>query len=80
MKRLYLRLTTTFTTLFVSLLIMALFEAIFLMEKGLKAKGESILMTIVVIVMTLFTIVLSAGSTILVISLTKKSKRSTYSL
>ncbi|CAD8074690.1 unnamed protein product [Paramecium sonneborni] len=79
LKRLFLRLQTTFVTLFVGIIIMALFEILFILEQHLK-RQDGWVSTIIVIVMTLFTVFLSVFSTILVIFMTKRAQRSTYSL
>ncbi|CAD8070116.1 unnamed protein product [Paramecium sonneborni] len=79
LKRLFLRLITTCITLLVGIIIMALFEILFILEQHLKRKAGWV-SSLVVIVMTLFIVFLSVFSTILVIFMTKRSKRSTYSL
>ncbi|CAD8158490.1 unnamed protein product [Paramecium octaurelia] len=79
LKRFFLRLITTCITLFVGIIIMALFEILFIMEQHLK-RQDGWVSSLIVIVMTLFTVFLSVFSTILVIFMTKRSQRSTYSL
>ncbi|KAM3129347.1 hypothetical protein pb186bvf_018563 [Paramecium bursaria] len=79
-KRFILRIMTTSITLVVGLISMGLFEFLFIEQQSFKKSGEVLKMELYANLLALCIIFLAVFSNIIVVIMTLKSKRSTYSL
>ncbi|CAD8074662.1 unnamed protein product [Paramecium sonneborni] len=78
LKRFYLRLLTTMVTLILGIIIMAIYEGLYVWQKNLEDKTDWVSKLIIYLII-IFTVILQILSTILVIIMTKRAQRFTYS-